>query len=483
MAKINFIQDNIINESIGIMLLSSYLKAKGHEVKLSILGEYKNIDVLLSEISDFNPDLVGFSVMTPQVNRYLAITKILKDRTDHMIIWGGAHCTFMPDVVMKHDEIDIICIGEGEEALLTLMDRLDAKKDYSDIPNLWTRKNGGLIKNDVGGLETDLDRYPFPDRDLYYNKSAFLRGFVLKRILTQRGCPYNCNYCFEPAVKYLYNGKGRLVRRHSVKYVIDELLEIIRKYPTRFIHFSDDSFNLDKKWVMRFLPEYKKNINLPFSCNLVVPLIDEELIKGLKENGCHGIITGVESGVERIRIEVLNKPVTNEQLYNAVKLINKYKIKVMTNNMFAIPTETLDDAIETIRFNKTLKLHGIRICMLKMYKGTKLAEFAVNNGLVEAEGEFTYKAKDIGKKHESMKNLIWSGYFMIKLPLLINFAKEIITKPIFKLFKPIIILGYWQEITFFKIPLSQAWRYFLYDRKLFMQGVAKSQKDTYGIQE
>src|SRR3990167_11191185 len=119
MAKILFISDNFIDESLGIMYLSSYLKANKHEVHLSLLSEYKQIDELLKFIRDTNPDIVGCSVMTPQVDSFRLITKIIKEKTNHKIIWGGAHCMFMPEDVMKNKYVDIICIGEGEEAILT----------------------------------------------------------------------------------------------------------------------------------------------------------------------------------------------------------------------------------------------------------------------------------------------------------------------------------------------------------------------------
>ena len=182
MAKILFISDNFFNESLGIMYLSSYLKANGHQVCLFLLSEYKRSDGLLRVIKDADPDLVGFSVMTPQVSTFRPVAKIVKETTRRRIIWGGPHCMFMPENVSENRYIDIICIGEGEEALLTLMNRIDARSDYSDIPGLWVRKEDRWIKNDVGCLETNLDKYPFLDRELYYSKYPFLHKFGLKRL-------------------------------------------------------------------------------------------------------------------------------------------------------------------------------------------------------------------------------------------------------------------------------------------------------------
>ena len=158
MAKIHFIQDNIINESLGTLTLSSYLKANGHEVDLTFLSDHKSSDSLMRQINESNPDIIGFSAMTPQVDYYRSVTKLIKENSDYMVIWGGPHCIFMPEVEAKRGLIDIMCVGEGEEALLSLMNRLDAKENYEDIPSLWVNKNGDRITNEVASLGEKEDK-------------------------------------------------------------------------------------------------------------------------------------------------------------------------------------------------------------------------------------------------------------------------------------------------------------------------------------
>lgn len=479
MAKILFIQDNIINESLGVMCLSSYLKANGHKVELCLLSEHKTFDTVLAEICDFKPDIVGFSVMTAQADAYQLVAEIIKQKLNCRIIWGGAHPTFMPEIVAEIDAIDFICIGEGEESLLTLMNRIDTCENYHDIPGLWVRKDTHWFKNELGCLEQNLDKYPFPDRALLYKKSALLQKFALKRFLTMRGCPFDCNYCFEPTLKVLYKDKGKLVRRHSVEYVIAEIEDVIKKFPgARTVHFSDDSFNLNHEWITKFLPEYKEKVNLPFTCNLAVRLTNEELITRLKEAGCRGVVIGLESGVERIRMNILNKQVKDGEYIELASLLRKNDIMLITNNMFRLPTETLDDAIETIRFNKILKVHGVRGIILKIYKGTKLAEFALENNLCDSEGKYTYKAKDINNEHKDFDNLLWLAYYLVKIPLLNRFAKPLIRSRVPRLLKFLIVFTYWTDITFFRIPLWQAWKYFRVSSTLFMKGMGKEQGDV-----
>ena len=118
MARILFISDNILNEGLGIMYLSSYLKANGHDVDLTLLQDYKRFDDLVDYVEEADPDLVGFSAMTPQVEQFRPVSRLIKEKTGRTIIWGGAHCMFMSEDIMNYGCVDIICMGDGEEALL-----------------------------------------------------------------------------------------------------------------------------------------------------------------------------------------------------------------------------------------------------------------------------------------------------------------------------------------------------------------------------
>ena len=254
---------------------------------------------------------------------------------------------------------------------------------------------------------------------------------------------------------------------------------MVSKYPVRSIHFSDDTFSLDRGWLMDFLPKYKKDINLPFTCNISVLHIDDELVKKLKESCCNGVVFGLESGVERIRMDILNKKITNKKYVDAAKIFRKYKLKFVPNTIYCLPEETLDDAIETVRFAKSLKPYGFKAYVLKIYRGTNLSKFLLEKDLCEGIGEFTYKSKDINREHHIIKNMIWAGYLFIKISVLMRFAKRILKSPISKYLDFLIILSYWQDIVFFKVPLRHSLMYFWQSRKLFMRGIGNEQPDAY----
>jgi radical SAM superfamily enzyme YgiQ (UPF0313 family) len=277
----------------------------------------------------------------------------------------------------------------------------------------------------------------------------------------------------------MYAGKGKLIRRHSIDYVLNEIKSIISRYPTKLIHFSDDTFNFGKDWVMKFSARYKKEINLPFTCNISVLGIDEEIIRGLKEAGCQGVIFGLEHGVENIRMNYLNKKIPNKNYLEAAKLLHKYKLRFMVNTMLCLPNESLEDAVESLRFASLLRPHGVRMGILKIYKGTKLAMFSVNNNLCDAVGEFTYRPKDVYNEYESIKNIQGLGNFFIKFPFLLPFAKKILSLPAARFFRPLNLLDDWRNGRFFHIPLFQSFQYFWQSRKVFIKGIGGEQKDVY----
>lgn len=479
MAKILFISDNFLNEGLGIMYLSSYLKEGGHTVELILLSECGTIEILLDYIEKEDPDIIGFSVMTPQVSRFLDTSKIIKERTGRLIIWGGPHCMFMKDNVMSFGCVDIVCVGDGEEALLTLMDRIRDGQAYTDIPSLCIFNDSEWTVNPLGSLDQNLDKYPFPDRELYYDKYSLLKNFSLKRTITSRGCPYKCSYCFEPTYFDMYKGKGKVFRRHSVDYAIAEIRQIIDKFPLTHVHFSDDIFNLNKTWVKEFTARFKQEIDLPFTCNIELTSVDEDVIKALAAGGCRGVTFGLESGIEKTRIEILNKHIPDSRYVEMTALLHKYGVKFLMNEMICLPNESLDDAIAGLRFAATLKPYGIRFSVLKMYLGTDLAKQALINGWSEATGEFTLKARDAHNDFERIKRIVWVGSIFVQFPFLLTVAKRLLSLKLPKIFSKLILLSHWNDIKFFRISLWQAWQFYRASREDFVRGISYEQPDTF----
>src|SRR3989344_5615531 len=217
----------------GIRTISSVLRKAGHDVKIVFMAYSEDYTKFyhereLNQLYELckNADLIGINCYVSTMPRAIQITNYLKPRVSIPIIWGGIHPTLFPEDCIKH--VDLVCVGDGEGAVIELADALSKKKPITEIKNLWIRdiKTGNVIKNSVR---------KFKENDL--------AGGIF--FLTGRGCPYGCTYCSNNLLNELYKGKcSKIVRWHSVDYIIDHVLYLKNKFKTlSYFDIRDDTFS------------------------------------------------------------------------------------------------------------------------------------------------------------------------------------------------------------------------------------------------
>jgi anaerobic magnesium-protoporphyrin IX monomethyl ester cyclase len=378
--KILFIYEHEYLEPLGIMSLSSFLKKSGHQTFFFDLKLEKNH---LTKIEKMRPDIIAYSITTGKHQYYQKINCELKKRFRFYSVFGGPHATFFPEFICE-DGVDAVCIGEGEYPLLELADNLKDKKDHSHIRNLWIKNNGMIYKNELRPLIEDLDILPFADRGLV-NKYSKYRNLHRRNVITGRGCPYNCSYCFNHAYRDIYKNKGKQIRRRSPDNVIEELKLIKKECKPNKIHFVDDIFVMDQKWCIDLLKRYKKEIDLPFIAYVRVNHITDELASNLKDAGCITIVYAIESGNDHIRNTVLERNMSDNDIEEAVKIFKKYKLRTYSQNMLGVPDETLDMALETVEFNKKCKPDYAWCSIFQPYPRTKLWGYCLEKGYLSDE--------------------------------------------------------------------------------------------------
>ncbi|MBU3934970.1 B12-binding domain-containing radical SAM protein [Patescibacteria group bacterium] len=444
MTRILFLHRN--SENLGISYLSSCLKKAGHKTELLFDpdgGEYeypilkrfeffgyKQID---EGIEKFKPDLILFSSMTNLFPWVLKYASYIKKKYNLTIGVGGIHPTVAQDYVLSKPFVDFICVGEGEEAIVEVANTFDGKFHFEDIKNISYKKNGQIIKNKLRPL-IDLNKLPFPDKDLFYKFGTFSYRYYL---MTSRGCPFVCSYCVNHQLRQIYKGLGNYIRRRAPKNVIDELIWAKKRYNFKEVFFYDDIFTMDEKWLQEFVDELSK---LPFKfkykCLVSTTCVTEGIAKLLKKSGCIDVDIGVESGSERIRKEIYNKTGTNKQILNATAVLKKYGIRVCTLNIIYAPTETPEDMFETFSLNYQIKPSGAVVTSLYPFPNTKIFERCKEEKLINTNsseaiftGEGSYKKdiifkhpyENIGKRIQIFLPLFiklpkWTHYFMFKIP-------------------------------------------------------------------
>jgi anaerobic magnesium-protoporphyrin IX monomethyl ester cyclase len=376
--RVLFVLKQVDYEPQGILHLSSVLKRAGHEVRLCIASQ----EHPSKAVKEFDPGIVAYSVTTGSQRYYLELNRQLKERFDVFSVFGGPHPTFFPEMI-DEGGVDGVCIGEGEGAMVDLAVALDNGSLEPTIPNWWFKINGEIVRNPVRPYIEDLDTLPFPDRELVYAQHRPLRNSKIKHFFSGRGCPYQCTYCFNHALFKIYEGHGRRVRKRSVDMVLDEILDVGQWYPLAFVVFLDDTFTIRKDWMQEFAEKYPRGVGLPFFCNVRADLVTEELVEQLRDAGCVSTGMGIEAGNDRIRNEVLNRNMSKDQMLRACTLLQQAGIKVMSTNMVGLPTGTLEDDLQTLRFNIKCQPAFANAFIFQPYPRTQLGEFVRREGLMD----------------------------------------------------------------------------------------------------
>lgn len=399
-------------EWLGIEYLSSSLTAAGHATELAFeaglegtfyfgRGRDRRHGKVLEMIGEFRPDLICFSCTTNLFPWVRETAARIKERFSGIpVLVGGIHPTIQPDRVLSDSSVDMICRGEAEEALVELANRMDSGTDYLDTRNFWFKHDGEIHRNDLRAPVADLDTLAFPDKDLFHSYGCFRRRAY---VMTGRGCPYDCSYCFNHQMRDLYQPHHcSYVRRRTVGSVIRELESYRERYGITSVHFYDDTFIVNKRWVLEFCNAYRQAIHLPFYCLVRANLVDDEIMGALKDAGCSCVGMGLESGNDTIRNEVLKRNMSREQIVTAAKIIHRNRIKLVTFNMFGMPGETPQQMLETVKLNLEIRPQSLFTYIFFPFPGTRLAGTAADAGYVDAtvmnqmlNGDGNYQSESI----------------------------------------------------------------------------------------
>lgn len=375
----------------GLGSLSAVLKAAGHETRLLYVQHELDGESFVRQAQVHQPDLVAYSATThqyPYIERY---ARQLKEAQPALpSVCGGIHPTLVPDEVVACPGFDVVCVGEGEYALRDLAERLEHDQDFADVPNLWLRREGKIVRNPARPLIHDLDELPFADREMfdYHELLAANDGWV--DMMSGRGCPYNCSYCCNHALRQRYHGLGGYVRYRGVEHIMEELRQLSSTYTIKTLNFQDDIFTLDREWTLAFCEAYQREFDYPFWINSRVErMLDESVVSALAKAHCAGIRIGVESGNEELRTAVLRRRMSNADIIAAVRLTQRYGLRTYTTNMIGIPGETMESLQSTIDLTRELSPDEFQFSVFYPYPMTALYDTCVAQGLIKPQAELT----------------------------------------------------------------------------------------------
>lgn len=412
---------NMLPSAIG--LLSAVLKRAGYEVQLFDTTYYKSVDGkeadsdksksdrlmarpfemprqisckttncfddFRSSILEFQPDLIGLSCTEDMFKLGIKLLSKVND-LEIPVVAGGVFPTFAPDLVLSYPEVDIICRGEGEDALVELCHRLENGLKYDDVTNLWVKQRDGTIKKNPLRM-VDINKNPLIDMSIF-EEARFYRpmgGKVYRMfpVETFRGCPNTCAYCNSPAQMILYRKEeGRsFLRKKTSENILKELLFYKDTMKAEYLYFWADTFLC---WTNEEFEEFcamYQQIKLPFWCQTRVETITKDRLDALKKINCARMSFGIEHGNEKFRQNVLNRRISNQAMLEKFRLIEESGIPFSVNNLIGFPHETRDLTFDTIRFNRLVRSWDRNAYPFTPFHGTPLRDECERLGFISYE--------------------------------------------------------------------------------------------------
>ncbi|MEZ4767277.1 MAG: radical SAM protein [Caldilineales bacterium] len=264
---------------LGLGYLAAVAEQDGHEVRIHDFGLYPSqpLEEDARQVADYKPDLVAFTSMTTSYHYVEQLVQRLKGELGVPVIIGGPHATTMPDATLANPNIDYLIYGEGEHIWQDFLRALESGDTrWGEIPGLWYKDEGKVVPGGSRKPIEDLDALPFPSRHLYDLSKYPLyapNGEPMLTILSSRGCPYACSFCFKGIV-------GRSYHQRSPENIVEELKQVSEAYGIRNFYFIDDLFTIDVKRLEKILDYFiDQRLDYRWRCLARVDRVTPELLK------------------------------------------------------------------------------------------------------------------------------------------------------------------------------------------------------------
>ena len=377
-------------QPLGVLYIAALLKEHGVDVSI-VDGDIEGltVDELTDRILATAPDLVGFSLMTPQLIPALQTSARLKEaRPSLPIVLGGAHLdSTHEDVFSMADCFDFVVNGEGEYALLEVVENMQKyegqplSRSLAGVANVIYRDDAGaIVRNPGRPFLMTLDELPSVDYDMVdirkYSIPTMAGQYVISMMLS-RGCPFKCTFCDAPITM------GKKIRFWSMDRIIRDIRFYVDKYGCRNFVFKDSTFTANKKWADQFCDALiASGLNIKWRCNTRVNLVPPPLLEKMARAGCYVINFGVESGHPAI-LKTIQKEVKLEDVYDAHRRCRKLGIRTYATFLVGNPGETPETVRATIDVATGIRPNLAMFFVSTAYPGTPLYDQAVRDGLVE----------------------------------------------------------------------------------------------------
>ncbi len=353
---------------LGLAYIAAYLRFRGHECTiLDGLAEPCSVEELANMVQGY--DAVGITVVSAFAVRAIELLKAIQaTKNNAPVIVGGPHVTAMPESLLEYGAHYAV-IGEGEITMCELLEQLEAgSRDLTQIKGLCFKDQNGFVFTGNRPKIDPLDQLPIPARDLlpmhlYRGSPARSSHQPSHSMLTSRGCPGTCTFCSKKTF-------GTKVRYFSAERILEEFLLLQNKYGARDVAVMDDNFVSNSEMVLSVCELMRQSdFNISWSVEARIDGVDRLILSQLKRAGCTWICYGIESGSQRI-LDLINKRTSKEQIRETIAITKEAGILIRGYFMLGLPTETLDEMEETLRFAIELDLDIASFSLFIPFPGT-----------------------------------------------------------------------------------------------------------------
>lgn len=356
---------------LGVCYLAALLQQHSFRVAIADMHQGGNRpEDIVAHCRKFNPKIVGITASTPSYPNALRISRFVKAwNPDAVTVLGGPHATGSADFCVKAPSWDYVCIGEGEQSFLQLVQALlIGKSDPKKVVGFVHKRAGHIVRTGVPCRLANIDTLPFPARDLL-NLDAY---YQMGAIISSRGCPIGCSFCSCAAIV------GNTYRVHSIGRVLEEMQMLKERYGLRFFDFHDDTFNLYKNRVFDFCRQLReRNWGVEWGCFCRAAQMTPAMAKAMAEAGCRVIQFGVEAGTDE-SLQKLHKQTRVRQIEDAVRWARKAGIEqIVCGFIIGHAHDTEADVQATIDLGLRLAKMGatrLTLSLLTPYPGTEIYE-------------------------------------------------------------------------------------------------------------
>lgn len=378
--------------NIGIAYCASAIIEKGHVASvLDLVNIRESPEPVLrikKAVESFLPDVIGISVTNMSFNNSRSYARDIKTYFKGAIVLGGPEVSAIAGRSLELiDSADMAIVGEGEIVLVELLDAMEKKYPLKYVKGLVWRDGKDIIVNPSREFIRDLDKIQFPDYDVFG-----VDKMDVYPIVTTRGCPYGCCFCFSHL--------GKKWRARSAENIIEELKIAKHKYGAKLFHISDGSFNIDIGRVEKFCRLLMdEGLDMPWVIQgFRADRITEGMMQSLKKANCRRIWVGIETLEEDI-FKGINKGETLGDITKGIELMKKYDIEIFGYMLMGLPGDTLKKTLRSFENARKFNLDLLAYSSCVPFTGTRIEKWIKENARMLAD---SHNISSIGSRYDNI---------------------------------------------------------------------------------